>query len=48
MRAMGKGTLQPIGIVGTINRYGVLVLGDVVIIEREGEEVAQLSDRQTD
>ena len=31
---------QP-GVGGTIHRYGVLVLGDVVVIERGGAEVAR-------
>jgi hypothetical protein len=30
-----------VGIGGTVNGYGVLVLGDVVIVERGGAEVAR-------
>ena len=35
------GTMEQVGIAGTINGYGVLVLGDVVTIERDGVEVAR-------
>ena len=38
---MGTGTMARVGVGGTINGYGVLVLGDVVTIERDGVEVAR-------
>ena len=38
---MGNGTMAQIGVGGTINGYGVLVLGDVVTIERDGAQVAR-------
>ena len=43
MDTTGTGTLARVGVGvgGTINGYGVLVLGDVVIVERDGGEVAR-------
>src|SRR5690242_3671695 len=41
MDVTGTGTMARVGVSGTVNGYGVLVLGDVVIVEREGVEVAR-------
>jgi hypothetical protein len=35
------GTIAKFGIGGSINGYGVLVLGDTVIVERDGTEIAR-------
>ena len=40
MSATGTGTMAKVGVGGAINGYGVLVLGDVVAVERDGAEVA--------
>lgn len=41
MGTKGNGTVARVGVGGTINGYGVLVLGDTVVIERDGEEIAR-------
>jgi hypothetical protein len=41
MNATNNGTMSRIGVGGTINGYGVLVLGDVVVIERDRAEIAR-------
>ena len=41
MNATGNGTAGRIGVGGTINGYGVLVLGDIIVVERDGTEVAR-------
>ena len=41
MGTNGSGTIQQVGIAGAINGYSVLVIGDVVTIERAGAEVAR-------
>jgi hypothetical protein len=41
MSTTGKGTTARIGIGGTVNGYGVLVVGDVVVVERDGAEIAR-------
>ena len=41
MDTTGAGVMEKIGIGGTINGYGVLVLGDVVVVERDGETVTR-------
>ena len=38
---MGTGTMARVGVGGTINGYGVLVVGDEVLVERDGAEVAR-------
>ena len=37
----GNGSIQRVGVGGTINGYGVLVVGDVVVVERGGAAVAR-------
>jgi hypothetical protein len=39
MDTTSNGTMARVG--GTVNGYSVLVVGDVVVIERDGEEVAR-------
>src|SRR5688572_4143748 len=41
MDATGSGTVAKVGIAGTVNGNGVLVLGDVVTVERDGAEVTR-------
>jgi hypothetical protein len=41
MATTGGATLARVGIAGTVNGYGVLVVGDVVAVERRGAEVAR-------
>jgi hypothetical protein len=41
MGTTSNGMMARVGIGGTIKGYGVLVLGDVVVVERDGEEVAR-------
>jgi hypothetical protein len=41
MDTKGGGSLARVGVGGTVNGYDVLILGDIVIIERDGEEVAR-------
>jgi hypothetical protein len=43
MSATNGGILQKIGIGGMIGNYAVLVIGDVVMIERDGAEVVRLT-----
>jgi len=38
---MSTATLEKIGIAGTVNGYGVLVVGDTVVVSRDGEEIAR-------
>jgi hypothetical protein len=35
------GTMERVGVGGTINGYGILVLGDIVVVAHDGEEVAR-------
>jgi hypothetical protein len=32
---------RPVGVGGTVNGYGMLVLGDTIVVERDGAEVAR-------
>ena len=41
MDTAGNTTMACVGVGGTVNGYGVVVLGDQVVIERDGEEVAR-------
>ncbi len=41
MSATDNGTMDRIGVGGTVNGYGVLVLGDVLVVEHDGTEVAR-------
>ncbi len=41
MSTASNGTMARVGVGGAINGYCVLVLGDVLIVERDGEEVAR-------
>src|SRR5438093_11803371 len=41
METTGKVTMERVGVGGTVNGYGVLVLGDVLIVERDGEGIAR-------
>lgn len=41
MNRTGSDTLARVGVGGTVNGYGVLVLGDLVVIECDGEEIAR-------
>jgi hypothetical protein len=41
MSTTNTGTMGRIGVGGTVNGYGVLVLGDIVVVERAGEEIAR-------
>jgi hypothetical protein len=41
MDKTGTWKMARVGVGGTVNGYGVVVLVDVVVIERDGEEVAR-------